>query len=817
MRAGRANALRTMRAMLAGVAALALSASVAASMRHFQEEPPEDPGDGMEELGAEAGGAHPRMTREEAKAIAAEVAAREPKSPDAFRALEARVRAAAAKARESVVGLLIETPEGGGAGSGTIISPDGWVLTAGHVGMQPGRAVRVFLADGTELPGTTSGQLLGDGADVGLVKIDTKGRALTAAPLGASAALRVGDPIIVFGHPLGPEITPWRPPPLRVGRLVHLGNDILSFDAPLSPGDSGGPVFDLEGRIVGVNSVASDRPDLNAAISSELAKRELEELKKGDARGSVLAKGGDMRTIMEHPAIRSLGGESGVSRLIQEERRRALLETLAPLADALAVSVVGVIVDSRDAAYGVVVDAQGHVLTKLSELGGGVRRIDVLMSDGLAVRAKQVASDPATDLALLETGVGDADPMSFDAPAAGEPVIGDAVITVGRGMLPVAVGHRSLARYVAGGADNASRAFLGVALRDPTPKERESIPGGVGQMVTAVREGSGAAEAGIAVGDAIVSVEGVPLQTAETGAPQLRMRAPGEHVKLVVARDGKRRDLSVRLQRPVWMPGPGNIGAPLSRRATGFGDVIVHDGIVPAECVGGPIVDSQGRLLGLNIARADRTKTYALPLPTVQAALQRMQAKLAAGQVEQVGDPGDGLKPQRFGKDGRVRLGASSAKLLGPTNGLLGDDDFTAIEGWGDADDGAVWRLEIPAAGRYEVALDARGMAGGSIDVFFGNEQLTVRVPRSRSETDFRRIRVGESFQDAPGTVTVRVHPLGSPRGPVMGLRGITIERTDLVRTFERAFPYLRMRDPERLKRELERELRRERAGSGAK
>ena len=215
MRAGRANALRTMRAMLAGVAALALSASVAASMRHFQEEPPEDPGDGMEELGAEAGGAHPRMTREEAKAIAAEVAAREPKSPDAFRALEARVRAAAAKARESVVGLLIETPEGGGAGSGTIISPDGWVLTAGHVGMQPGRAVRVFLADGTELPGTTSGQLLGDGADVGLVKIDTKGRTLTAAPLGASAALRVGDPIIVFGHPLGPEITPWRPPPLN--------------------------------------------------------------------------------------------------------------------------------------------------------------------------------------------------------------------------------------------------------------------------------------------------------------------------------------------------------------------------------------------------------------------------------------------------------------------------------------------------------------------------------------------------------------------------------------------------------------------------
>lgn len=802
-------------ALAAGCAAAGAAGPLAALPAHFQDPPEEftpDDGqdDGMDELARPDGDRG--FDRAAAMRLADEVAAREPKTPEAFRALEARIRAAAARALPSVVAILIERPEGAGSGSGTIISKDGWVLTAGHVGMTPGQKVRILLADGSEVPGRTAGQLLGPGEDVGLVKIDVPGRDFPAAELGESTTLQVGQVILDFGHPLGPEITPWRPPPLRVGRILGRKDNVLAIDAPLSPGDSGGGVFDLDGKLVGVNSVASDRPDLNAAMSIELAKRVMEELKTDVARGAFLAGGADIQKIMSQSPVAAIEGERGAGSLVQQVRRRALLEALAPLADPSAVSVVGVIVDSRDAGYGVFVDAAGHVLAKDSELGGGVRRIDVLLPDGLTVGAKRIASDPALDLAILQTGVGDAEPLRFNAPApAGEATaIGDAIITVGRGIAPVAAGHRSLVSYSAGGADNASRAYLGVALRAPNAAEAKAIPGGVGQIVTSVQEGSGAAEAGIAVGDALIKVDGFVLESPESAATQLRMHAPGDTATVTIAHAGTARDLKVRLQRPMWMGGPGNMGAALNRRATGFGEVIVHDGIVPAEAVGGPIIDSHGRVIGLNIARADRTKTYALPAAVVHASVDRMLAKIARGELEASRDPGDGLKPVRFDRDATARLHASHARVIGPTNAVHGDDDFTAVDGWADAEDGVVWRLDVPAAGRYEVALDARGMAGGGVDVIFGGEQMSARVPPARSETEYARARVGEVFVSEPGVITVRVHPLGRPHAPVMSLRGMVVQRIDLIRVIEKGFPYLRFRDLERYKREQQREKRRQ-------
>ena len=80
-------------------------------------------------------------------------------------------------------------------------------------------------------------------------------------------------------------------------------------------------------------------------------------------------------------------------------------------------------------------------------------------------------------------------------------------------------------------------------------------------------------------------------------------------------------------------------GAVLSRRATGFGEVIAHDGIVPAQYMGGPVVDSGGHVVGVNIARADRMKTYALPARRVRASLEAMLARVKAGDVLPPEDP----------------------------------------------------------------------------------------------------------------------------------------------------------------------------------
>ncbi|NBP51508.1 MAG: hypothetical protein EBU70_10115, partial [Actinobacteria bacterium] len=476
-------------------------------------------------------------------AVAAALAAAPPiDSPDALREFEDRVRAVAPRARDAVVAIVIAPKAGadakgqGGTGSGTLISADGWVLTAGHVGQEPGRAVAVLLADGTELKGLTAGQHFGPDGDVGLVKADPAGRTLPFAELGASASLATGDPVLALGHPLGPERSPWRPPPLRVGRVLGREGWRIAIDAPLSPGDSGGGVFDLDGRLVGVNSAAASRPDLNLAATVESAKSRMESLREGLATGAWLADPAKnpIEAAMEDRMSDAAADEGRLAegadaREEQYDRRAQVLEALSTLTDPYADAVVAVLVDSRDACYGTLIDDEGHVLTKASELGNPVRRVDVLLDDGQAVRARRLAEDRTLDLAIIGIDPIDAVPVEFgDAP---EPVLGDALLTVGRGIAPLALGFRSLGPYVSGGSDAAGRAFLGVTLRAPTDEERARIPGGVGQVVGEVIPGGSGAAAGIRPGDAIVRIDGVVLDGAEAAAAPLRARAPGDQVE----------------------------------------------------------------------------------------------------------------------------------------------------------------------------------------------------------------------------------------------------------------------------------------------
>lgn len=745
-------------------------------------------------------------------------------SPADLRALEARVREVAPRVRDCVVGIVVTDDKGmeRGSGSGTLISADGWVLTAGHVGQSPGRKVTVLLADGTAVPAVTAGQHFGPDGDVGLLKADAGGRTLPFAPLGSTRDLATGEVLVALGHPLGPERNPWRPPPLRVGHLVGKADWRIALDAPLSPGDSGGGVFTLDGRLVAVNSAASARPDMNLAATIESAQGRMESLREGLASGKYLADPDKdpMEVAGQDQPIENEDGDdpagiaalmAGLSSEVAEQRERQLgtLEALVALNDPYADSIVNIIVDSRDACLGTFVDDAGHVLTKASELGHAARRIDVLLSDGLSVAGRVVAVDRALDLALLETGIEDMVPVVFDGEH--EPALGDAVITAGRGMAPLALGFRSLGPYASGRSDAASRALLGVALRPPTDTERSQIPGGVGQVVAMVLPGSGAERAGIAEGDAILSIDGQRLESAESAAAPLGTRAPGEEVRVDWSHAGERKESQVKLLRPpgMEMRRALSTGAELSRRATGFGEVIQHDGVVPAMAMGSPVLDSSGRVVGLNISRADRMKTYALPAGRVKASLDDMLARIARGEVLPAPDPAAGLTAVEFGADGFATLAPSAARVLGPTC-TVGKGG--AIEGWGDTDDVVLWRLRFPAPGRYDLSLDVEGLAGGKVDVFVANDLMTVGVPRGAPRG---WMRVGETLVEESGDAVVRIQPLGRPMAPVMTLHGVRVQRTDQLRLAEAAWPLLRWKDFERFKREWEREERRRRREEG--
>ncbi len=168
-------------------------------------------------------------------------------SLDDVRNLEAKIAAVAKKAMNATVALISE--DSGASGSGVITTPDGMILTAAHV-IEGASEVLVVFPDGKQVTGKVLGANLSK--DIGLVKIVEKGP-WPYMERGVSKPLEAGDWVIAMGHSAGFDAA--RTPPVRFGRVVSDGpGNFLTTDCTLIGGDSGGPLYDLDGKVVGINS-----------------------------------------------------------------------------------------------------------------------------------------------------------------------------------------------------------------------------------------------------------------------------------------------------------------------------------------------------------------------------------------------------------------------------------------------------------------------------------------------------------------------------------------------------------------------------------
>jgi len=173
-----------------------------------------------------------------------------PESVDDLVEIERHLEKLAEKVIPCTVAVQIE----GVQGSGVIISKDGYVLTAGHVSGKPDRNVKIILHDGRTLTGKTLGRNIG--IDSGLIKITSEGK-WPFAETGESKDLKPGQWCMATGHPGGYQRG--REPVVRFGRVVDSRDSVIRTDCTLVGGDSGGPLFDMQGRVIGIHSRISTR------------------------------------------------------------------------------------------------------------------------------------------------------------------------------------------------------------------------------------------------------------------------------------------------------------------------------------------------------------------------------------------------------------------------------------------------------------------------------------------------------------------------------------------------------------------------------
>ena len=213
---------------------------------------------------------------------------------DELQQRQIQLSGALAKVREAVVGVS----DGMGVGSGVIVSADGIVLTASHVVTTRNRRSRnepatITMADGRPFAATVLGKDRdSDAAVLRINEMPPDKSGFPFAEMGHTTELNVGDYCFALGHPGGYRRE--REAPLRFGRILSIGGRTVVSDCAILLGDSGGPLFDMNGKVIGIHSMITSLIIENRHVSIDSFHHDWDRLLAGDRWGHLRSTDNDL-------------------------------------------------------------------------------------------------------------------------------------------------------------------------------------------------------------------------------------------------------------------------------------------------------------------------------------------------------------------------------------------------------------------------------------------------------------------------------------------------------------------------------------------
>jgi len=333
-------------------------------------------------------------------------------------------------------------------------------------------------------------------------------------------------------------------------------------------------------------------------------------------------KDGNIATrLIQEPSRRSLRPDFSASH-IQRANQRTSVFMLRAFDEAIGdnwKSTVQLIHGGQQIALGAIVDSDGWIVTKFSQLPSS-GEINCRLFDGREVAASVVTSVRDQDLALLHIPETNLTAVVWETSST--PQRGKWLATCDLKATPVAVG------VISAGIQSIlpKDPRLGVSLE-------ETRGGGA---VVMVLPGSGAYDAGVRRGDTVFSVNGKDLETRDAVLKAIKEGGrAGDFIRLGIDRAEKRFEVEARLMDltdELLDPTEMEVNGRVSARSTGFSKVFLHDTVLEPQQCGGPLVNLDGKVVGINIARAGRVSSYALPAQTVQPIVVSLlaQAKLVS-------------------------------------------------------------------------------------------------------------------------------------------------------------------------------------------